>query len=119
MKRINIDRNAKKAMRQKRSFKKIKLIANDRPRLLVNKTNSHIFVQLIDVNLGKTLASSSSLILKLTNGNKENCKKVGKDIGNKILKLGIKEVAFDRGGSKYHGRILEVANAARETGLKF
>ncbi len=119
MKKINVNRNLKKNIRQHRNFKKLKMLDNGKPRLLVNKTNAHIFVQLIDLQNSKTLASSSSVQLKLPNGNKENAKKVGTDIANKILKLGIKEVSFDRGGSKYHGRVLELANAARAAGLKF
>lgn len=119
MKKINVNRKQKKNIRQKRNFKKLKTIANGRPRLLVNKTNAHIFVQLIDIENSKTLASSSSVQLKLPNGNKENAKKVGEDIAKKIIKLGITEVSFDKGGSKYHGRVLELANAAREAGLKF
>ena len=119
MKKINVNRKAKKNIRQNRNFRKLKTISTNRPRLLVNKTNAHIFVQLIDIQNAKTLASSSSVQLKLPNGNRENAKKVGEDIAKKILKLGISEVSFDRGGSKYHGRVLELANAAREAGLKF
>ncbi len=119
MKKINVNRNLKKNIRQHRNFKKLKVMANGKPRLLVNKTNAHIFVQLIDLENGKTLAASSSVQLKLPNGNKENAKKVGTDIAKKALKLGISEISFDRGGSKYHGRVLELANAAREAGLKF
>lgn len=119
MKKINVNRNQKKSIRQERNFRKLKSISSNRPRLLVNKTNAHIFVQLIDIKNAKTLASSSSVQLKLPNGNKENAKKVGEDIAKKIIKLGITEVSFDRGGSKYHGRVLELANAAREAGLKF
>ncbi len=119
MKRINVDRNAKRVIRHKRTSNKIKVIDNSRPRLVVNKTNSHIAVQLIDVDTQKTIAASSSVALKLKNGNKENAKKVGKDIATKAIGLGVKEVTFDRGGSKYHGRISALANAAREAGLKF
>lgn len=119
MKKINVNRRLKKDIRQKRNFKKLKAINNNKPRLLVNKTNAHIFAQLIDINNAKTLAASSSVQLKLPNGNKENAKKVGTDIAKKIIKLGITEVAFDKGGSKYHGRVMELANAAREAGLKF
>lgn len=119
MKRININRNNQRLIRQKRTLNKIKLIDNTKPRLLITKTNAHIFAQLIDVNVSKTIASSSSFALKLKNGNKENAAKVGNDIAQKIIKLGIKEITFDRGGSKYHGRIIALADAARAVGLKF
>lgn len=119
MKRINFDKKAQRVLRHKRTFNKIKQIDNARPRLVITKTNAHIIAQLIDDNQNKTLASSSSIQLKLANGNKKNAELVGKDIANKILKLGISEVAFDRGGSKYHGRIAALADAARQAGLKF
>lgn len=119
MKRINFDKSAQRKLRHKRTFNKIKLIDNNRPRLVVTKTNAHIFVQLIDNQQNKTLASSSSLQLKLQNGNATNAAKVGTDIAKKVLKLGITEVCFDRGGNKYHGRVASLASAARTEGLKF
>ncbi len=119
MKRLNFDKKSQRDLRHKRTLNKIKAIDNDRPRLVVTKTNAHIFAQLIDLNSNKTVASSSSLQLKLKNGNAENAKKVGEDIANKIIKLGISEICFDRGGSKYHGRVAALATAAREKGLKF
>lgn len=119
MKRINFDKKHQRDLRHKRTLNKIKAIDNERPRLVVTKTNAHIFAQLIDLNSHKTVASSSSLQLKLKNGNVENAKKVGEDIANKIIKLGISEICFDRGGSKYHGRVAALATAAREKGLKF
>ena len=119
MKRINFDKKTQRALRHKRTFNKMRTIDNDRPRLVVTKTNAHITAQLIDDNQNKTIASSSSIQLKLANGNKDNAKLVGKDIAEKILKLGITEIAFDRGGSKYHGRVAALADAARDAGLKF
>ncbi len=119
MKRISFDKNAQRLIRQKRNFTLLKKIECDRPRLLVTKTNAHIFVQLIDLNAQKTLASSSSVALKLKNGNKDNAAKVGTDIGKKIKKLKISEIAFDRGGSKYHGRVKTLADAIRAEGIKF
>lgn len=119
MKRINFDRNKKRLLRQKRTANRLKKIDNDKPRLLITKTNGHIYAQLIDMNKSRTIASSSSLSLKLPNGNIENATKVGEDIAKKAIKIGVKEVSFDRGGSKYHGKILALADAARKQGLVF
>ncbi len=119
MKRLNFDKNKQRLIRQKRNLNFLKKIDSDKPRLLVTKTNAHIFVQLIDLNQHKTIASSSSVSLNLKNGNKDNAKKVGKDIGQKIKKLKIESISFDRGGSKYHGRIKALADAVREEGIRF
>ena len=90
------------------------------PRLNVFRSNAQIFAQIIDDEKGVTLASSSSLELKLKNGgNTEGATAVGKDIAEKALKAGIKSVVFDRGGYQYHGRVQALAEAAREAGLEF
>lgn len=92
----------------------------DRPRLNVFRSNSHIYAQVIDDTTGKTLASSSSVVLKLENGgNIDAAKKVGADIATKCLAAKIETVKFDRGGYVYHGRVQALADAAREAGLKF
>lgn len=119
MKRLNFDKQNQRKLRHKRTLNKIKVIDNGLPRLVVTKSNAHIFAQLIETNDNKTITSSSSLQLKLPNGNIENAKKVGADVAQKIIKLGIKKIVFDRGGSKYHGRVAALANAARESGLEF
>lgn len=119
MKRINLHRNKRRLIRQKRNLNRLIKIDNSLPRLLVTKTNAHIFAQLIDMEKGITIASSSSVQLKLKNGNKENASLVGKDLAEKAKKLGVKAVSFDRGGSKYHGRIVALADAARAAGLEF
>ena len=90
------------------------------PRLNVFRSNSNIFVQVIDDEAQNTLVSSSSLELKLTNGsNIEGAKAVGKDIAEKCKKAKITKVVFDRGGYLYHGRVKALAEAARENGLEF
>ena len=90
------------------------------PRLNVFRSNTQIFAQIIDDVKGVTLASSSSVELKIKNGgNVEGAKLVGKDIADKAKKLKIKEVVFDRGGYLYHGRVKALADAARENGLEF
>ncbi|MGL4947933.1 MAG: 50S ribosomal protein L18 [Mycoplasma sp.] len=119
MKRINFDRNKQRLIRQKRKLVQLNRIDNSLPRLLVTKTNAHIVAQLIDIEKSVTIVSSSSLQLKLTNGNKENAIKVGTDIATKALKAGVTAVSFDCGGSKYHGRVAALADAARAAGLKF
>ncbi|MBQ1531952.1 MAG: 50S ribosomal protein L18 [Solobacterium sp.] len=90
------------------------------PRLNVFRSNKQIYAQIIDDTTGKTLLSSSSLVLKLENGgNVEAAKKVGEDIAKKCLAANIESVRFDRGGYVYHGRVQALADAAREAGLKF
>ena len=90
------------------------------PRLSVFRSNTQIFAQIIDDVKGVTLASSSSVELKIKNGgNVEGAKEVGKDIAAKAKKLKIKNVFFDRGGYLYHGRVQALAEAARENGLEF
>ncbi len=91
-----------------------------KPRLNVFRSNSEIYAQVIDDTTGNTLASSSSLALKLKNGgNIEAAVLVGKDIAEKCKKIKIKEVVFDRGGNLYHGRVEALAASARENGLEF
>lgn len=93
---------------------------SEMPRLNVFRSNKEIYVQVIDDEIGKTLASSSSVALKLKNGgNQEGAKLVGKDIAEKCKKLKITKVVFDRGGYLYHGRVEALANSARENGLEF
>ena len=92
----------------------------DCPRLNVFRSNKQIYAQIIDDTTGKTLAASSSVVLKLENGgNIEAAKKVGADIADKCKALNIESVRFDRGGYVYHGRVQALADAAREAGLKF
>ena len=89
------------------------------PRLCVFRSNQAIYAQLIDDVKGVTIASSSSLELKLKNNNLEAAATVGKDIAEKAKKAKIKTVVFDRGGYLYHGRGKALADAARENGLEF
>ena len=90
------------------------------PRLNVFRSLKNIYAQIIDDEKGVTLVSASSLELKETyGGNKDAAKQVGKLIAEKATKEGISEVVFDRGGYIYHGRVAELAEGAREGGLKF
>ncbi|MBL7740247.1 MAG: 50S ribosomal protein L18 [Chitinophagaceae bacterium] len=93
-----------------------------KPRLSVFRSNTDIYVQLIDDVNGQTLASASSKDKAIVahKGNKvEKSKMVGGAIAKKAVELGIKDVTFDRGGYLYHGRVKSVADGAREGGLKF
>jgi large subunit ribosomal protein L18 len=92
----------------------------DRPRLNVYRSLNHIYAQVIDDQTGTTIASASTLSLKLkTGGNVAAAKEIGKTIAERAAEKGIKKVVFDRGGFLYHGRIKAVADAAREAGLEF
>ena len=91
-----------------------------RPRLNVFRSLNNIYAQIIDDVKGATLVSASSLELKETyGGNKVAAKEVGKLVAQKATAAGISEVVFDRGGYLYHGRVKELAEGAREGGLKF
>lgn len=92
-----------------------------RPRLNVFRSNSNIYAQLIDDVAGVTLVSASSVEKDFgeSKGNKEEARKVGKLIAERATGKGIDEVVFDRGGYIYHGRVKELAEGAREGGLKF
>ncbi len=91
------------------------------PRLNVFRSSKHIYAQLIDDVKGVTLVSACSLekAFEGNGGNKAAAREIGKLIAKKALDKGISDVVFDRGGYIYHGRILELAEGAREGGLKF
>ncbi len=92
-----------------------------RPRLDVFRSNSNIYAQIIDDVNGVTLAAAASneKDFDLNGGNKEGARKVGQLIAKRAAEKGITEVVFDRGGYIYHGRVMELAEGAREGGLKF
>ena len=91
------------------------------PRLCVYKSNSNIYVQIIDDVAGNTLASASTLDkeIKTKHANKEAAKEVGTLIAKRASEKNITSVVFDRGGYLYHGVVKELAEAARTAGLKF
>lgn len=96
----------------------------EQPRLCVFRSLNHIYVQVIDDSVGTTLASASTVIeaLKSKADGKDKiaqAKLVGTQIAKEAIGKGIKQVVFDRGGYRYHGRIKALADAAREAGLKF
>jgi len=117
-----IKKESSNVSRQKRHAKiRSKVVGTkEMPRLNVFRSNAHIFAQIINDETAVTLASSSSVELKIKNGNNlEGAALVGKDIAEKAKKAKIKKVVFDRGGYLYHGRVAALANAARENGLEF
>lgn len=93
---------------------------SERPRLSVYRSNKVIYAQVIDDSKGHTLIASSSVDLDKKGGvNLEISKSVGKNIAEKAIAGGIKEIVFDRNGYLYHGNIKALAEGAREGGLKF
>ena len=117
------DKNAIRLQRHKRVRRKVSGTAQ-RPRLCVFRSSNNIYAQIIDDTNRVTLVAASSLEADVKGavnhtGNKEAAKLVGQLVAKKAVEKGITEVAFDRGGYLYHGRIKELAEAAREAGLKF
>ena len=92
---------------------------SERPRLTVFRSNKYIYAQIIDDTTGKTLASASSLKMEDKAPKKELAAKVGEMIAKNAQEAGVQAVVFDRNGYLYHGRIKELADAARNGGLKF
>ncbi|GAB1416090.1 50S ribosomal protein L18 [Paludibacter sp.] len=90
-----------------------------KPRLTVFRSNTQIYAQVIDDVNGKTLASASSLGVKEKTTKVEQAAKVGALVAKAAQEAGITEVVFDRNGYLYHGRVKQLAEAAREAGLKF
>jgi len=114
------DRKAERQRRHKRVRNKISG-TTEIPRLAVCKTNNNIIAQIIDDTKGETLVYVSTLDkdIKIKKSNKEAAKEVGTAIAQKATKKNIQNVVFDRGGYIYHGVVKELAEAAREAGLKF
>lgn len=118
-----IDKNANRIARHKRVRRKVTGTA-ERPRLSVFRSSNNIYAQIIDDVNRVTLVAASSLEDAIkssvsSTGNKDAARKVGELVAKKAAEKGITEVVFDRGGYIYHGRILELAEGAREAGLKF
>ncbi|MEB3040724.1 50S ribosomal protein L18 [Capnocytophaga gingivalis] len=109
--------------RQRIKFRIKKIVSGtaQKPRLVVFRSNSEIYAQVIDDTKGVTLvaASSRDKDLKATGTKTEKAKQVGQAIAKKALAAGIESISFDRGGYLYHGRVKSLAEGAREGGLKF
>jgi large subunit ribosomal protein L18 len=114
------DSNKARLKRHRRVRGKISGTA-ERPRLNVFRSNKHIYAQIIDDVNGVTLVAASSMEKSFEGigSNKDAARKVGQTIGKRALEKGIESVVFDRGGYVYHGRVKELADGARESGLKF
>jgi large subunit ribosomal protein L18 len=110
---------AARIRRQVRGRKKITGTAA-RPRLVVSRSSRHVFVQVVDDTVGKTVASASTMEADLRSfeGDKTaKAKRVGELVAARAKDAGIESVVFDRGGNKYHGRVAAIAEGAREGGL--
>ena len=114
------DKNAQRLKRHIRVRGKISGTP-ERPRLNVFRSNANMYAQIIDDVNGVTLAAASTLDKDFEGaaGNKEAARKVGQMVAERAKAKGIEEVVFDRGGYVYHGRVAELAEGAREAGLKF
>ena len=114
------NRKMERARRHARVRRKISGTA-ERPRLCVYRSNTNLYVQVIDDVAGVTLVSASTLDkeVKTKYANKEAAKEVGALIAKRALEKNIKDVVFDRGGYLYHGRVRSLAEGAREGGLNF
>lgn len=96
----------------------------ERPRLTVFRTHKHIYAQIIDDAAGKTLVSASSVDRQVRDGvgfggNKQAAETIGRTVAERALAAGVKQVCFDRGSFRYHGRVAALADAARAAGLEF
>lgn len=110
--------------RKRRTRYQLRRRAGSRPRLCVFRSNRHIYAQVIDDREGRTLAAASTMDRdfreKAPKGSdREAAKAVGTLVAERALAAGVLEVVFDRGGYRYHGRVQALADAARESGLKF
>jgi large subunit ribosomal protein L18 len=95
-----------------------------KPRLTVHRSGRHIYAQVISAEGGSVIAAASTVQKELrtdltSTSNKDAAKAVGKAVAEKAVAAGVSDVAFDRSGYRYHGRVAELADAARESGLKF
>ncbi len=120
---MKLNRKTTTQQRHKRIRRKV-MGTPDRPRLAVFRSHQHIYAQVIDDERQYTLVSCSTVDRALreqfTNTtNKEAAALVGRSIAERALEAGIRQVVFDRGGKRYHGRVQALAEAAREAGLEF
>lgn len=116
-----IKKTPKNKLRKKRHLRIRNHLAGtpQKPRLSIYRSNKALYVQIIDDVNQHTLVSARSQELNVQGNNKEVAAQVGTLIAEKALKAGIKEVVFDRSGYLYHGRVKEIAEAARKAGLEF
>ena len=116
----------KELLRSKRHKRVRKTVVGtaEKPRLNVFRSLCHVYAQVVDDTVGKTLAAASTLDGEIktqikNGGNMDAAKLVGQLVGKRAKEKGVEAVVFDRGGYKYHGRVAALADGAREAGLKF
>ena len=114
-----MDQKIKRRLRIKAHIRTTVFGTAERPRLSVFRSNSQIYAQVINDEKGVTLASASSLTIKEKLTKSEKAAQVGKLIAEAAKQAGVETVVFDRNGYLYHGRVKQLADAAREAGLKF
>ncbi|MGB7819830.1 MAG: 50S ribosomal protein L18 [Ornithinibacter sp.] len=112
----------KVAARSRRHFRVRKQVTGTavRPRLVVSRSTRHVFVQVVDDTVGRTVASASTMesdVRTLDGDKTAKAKKVGELVAERAQAAGVEAVVFDRGGNKYHGRVAAIADGAREGGL--
>lgn len=116
------DRAVRRHLRHRRVRKKVVGLPG-KPRLSVYRSHKHLYVQVVDDTIGRTLLGCSTKDKRLAHlsvgGDLVAAKELGKLVADDAIKLGITTVAFDRGGYLYHGRVKALAEAAREAGLRF
>ena len=118
-----VNQKTKRRLRRKRRVRKKIYGTPDRPRLTIFRSLKHIYAQIIDDTTGTTMAEASTLSKELEGsgvygGNMSAAAQVGKLLGERALAKDLKQVAFDRNGYKYHGRVKALAESARKVGLK-
>jgi large subunit ribosomal protein L18 len=122
---VKLGSGNKKAVARKRRHTRVRKKVTGsavRPRLVVTRSSRHLFVQVVDDSVGKTLAYASTMEadLRAFEGDKSaKAKKVGELVADRAKGAGVDTVVFDRGGNKYHGRVAALADGAREGGLTF
>src|SRR6478752_9627636 len=112
----------KTAARSRRHFRVRKVVTGTsvRPRLVVSRSARHVFVQVVDDTVGKTVASASTMeadVRSFEGDKTAKAKKVGELVAERAKAAGVEAVVFDRGGNQYHGRVAAIADGAREGGL--
>ena len=119
---IGIKGKGKGVARSRRHLRVRKQVTgtSQRPRLVVNRSSRHVFVQVVDDTVGRTVASASTMEsdLRALDGDKTaKARRVGELVAERARAVGIQAVVFDRGGNRYHGRVAAIAEGAREGGL--
>ena len=116
---MRTDEKLRSRTRRHRRVRKKIVGTPERPRLAVFRSNKHIYAQVIDDVAGRTVASSSTLVVKKGEDPLAKAKAVGLELASTAKQAGVSAVSFDRGGFMYHGRVKALADGAREGGLEF